>query len=51
MNNSQVLKYWDSNDHNEIYLIKPESLKKSYDNIVKKLQKERMKFIKKMYHR
>ncbi len=31
------LKFWDYNDHNEIYLIKPESLKKSYDNIVKKL--------------
>ncbi|KAM3143391.1 hypothetical protein pb186bvf_004452 [Paramecium bursaria] len=35
---------WDYNDHNEIYVIKTESLKKQYDCIVKKLQKERVKF-------
>ena len=28
---------WDYNDHNEIYVIKTESLKKQYDCIVKKL--------------
>ena len=28
---------WDINDHHEIYIIKTDSMKKSYDGIVKKL--------------
>lgn len=31
------LPFWDINDHNEIYIIKTESMKKSYEGIVKKL--------------
>ncbi|CAD8107080.1 unnamed protein product [Paramecium sonneborni] len=38
--------HWEVNDHNEIYIIKAESMKKSYDGIVKKLQKERVKYVK-----
>ncbi|CAD8100580.1 unnamed protein product [Paramecium sonneborni] len=37
---------WEINDHNEIYIIKTESMKKSYEGIVKKLQKERVKYVK-----
>lgn len=44
MNND--LPFWEINDHNEIYIIKAESMKKSYDGIVKKLQKERIKYVK-----
>lgn len=37
---------WDYNDFHELYIVKCESMKKSYDGIVKKLQKERMKYMK-----
>lgn len=44
-NASELHSHWDVNDFNEIYIIKAESLKKQYDSIVKKLQKERIKFM------